>query len=145
MAKKWELEWGLAAAHTIVPGDAGVNEESNHATAVGVNVEDGHCVATTGRFLLERPPHLVVHSSAEQPSLLELIRHAFQSLCKRAACTMDDFIHGCLSTRKRTRACNTLRFPAKQEWRCLIEILHEKLFQIDSGPMFIHLYSQNQT
>jgi hypothetical protein len=76
---------GVERAHSydmIVPGNAGVKVQSYHATAVGVNGDDGHCVATTGRFLLERPPHLVVHSRAERLPLpvLELtrMRHAVE-------------------------------------------------------------------
>jgi hypothetical protein len=64
----------------IVPGNAGIKAQGHHAIAVGVNLNgddsDGLCVATTGRFLLKRPPHLVVHSCAEWSLLLELMQHA---------------------------------------------------------------------
>jgi hypothetical protein len=49
-------------------------------SAVAVILDDGHCVETTGRYLLERPQHLVVHSSAEQLPLLELMLRAVDSV-----------------------------------------------------------------
>jgi len=52
-----------------------VATQIGHASAVAVIRDVGHCVATTGRF---RPPHLVVHSRAEQLRLHELMRHAVE-------------------------------------------------------------------
>jgi hypothetical protein len=68
----------------IVLGTAGVKKQLRHATVTDVYIirDDGHChwhcVATTRRFLLEHPLHLVVHSRAEQPLLLELMLHAVE-------------------------------------------------------------------